>query len=96
MPAASRRRLRNTITCASSIAVTATVRLSHRYIAAANCRTRPSACWIRPVRRLSLEAEVTPPRLEDIQRRIDALEMQSNACSNARRRSRDHSEKLWR
>src|SRR5208282_2929245 len=55
-------------------AVTATVRLSHRYIAGRQLPDKAVSVLDTACARLSLGQNSTPPRLEDIQRQIDSLE----------------------
>ena len=57
-------------------AVTATVRLSHRYIAGRQLPDKAVSVLDTACARLSLGQNSTPPRLEDILRQIDALEVQ--------------------
>jgi ATP-dependent Clp protease ATP-binding subunit ClpA len=67
-------------------AVTATVRLSHRYIAGRQLPDKAVSVLDTACARLSLGQNSTPPRLEDILRRSTRSKCRS-ACSNARRRS---------
>jgi type VI secretion system protein VasG len=91
------RRSRSTTTCASSMRQLQ--RPSVCRIAtspAGNCRTRQSACWIPACARLSLGQNSTPPRLEDVQRPIDALEVQKRVLERETKIGADHAEKLPR
>ncbi|HEX8810397.1 MAG TPA: AAA family ATPase, partial [Terracidiphilus sp.] len=57
-------------------AVTSTVKLSHRYIAGRQLPDKAVSVLDTACARLSLGQNTTPPRIEDLQRNIDALEVQ--------------------
>jgi type VI secretion system protein VasG len=75
-------------------AVTATVRLSHRYIAGRQLPDKAVSVLDTACARLSLGQNSTPPRLEDILRRIDALEVQQRILERETKIGADHAEKL--
>jgi type VI secretion system protein VasG len=75
-------------------AVTATVRLSHRYIAGRQLPDKAVSVLDTACARLSLGQNSTPPRLEDILRRIDALEVQRRVLERETKIGADHAEKL--
>ena len=75
-------------------AVTATVRLSHRYIAGRQLPDKAVSVLDTACARLSLGHNSTPPRLEDILRRIDALEVQKRVLERETKIGADHAEKL--
>jgi type VI secretion system protein VasG len=75
-------------------AVTATVRLSHRYIAGRQLPDKAVSVLDTACARLSLGQNSTPPRLEDILRRIDALEVQRRVLERETKIGGDHAEKL--
>ncbi|MGA2219477.1 MAG: type VI secretion system ATPase TssH, partial [Terracidiphilus sp.] len=75
-------------------AVTATVRLSHRYIAGRQLPDKAVSVLDTACARLSLGQNSTPPRLEDILRRIDALEVQKRVLERETKIGGDHAEKL--
>jgi type VI secretion system protein VasG len=75
-------------------AVTATVRLSHRYIAGRQLPDKAVSVLDTACARLSLGQNSTPPRLEDILRRIDALEVQKRVLERETKIGADHAEKL--
>jgi type VI secretion system protein VasG len=75
-------------------AVTATVRLSHRYIAGRQLPDKAVSVLDTACARLSLGQNSTPPRLEDIQRQIDALEVQKRVLDRETKIGADHEEKL--
>jgi type VI secretion system protein VasG len=75
-------------------AVTATVRLSHRYIAGRQLPDKAVSVLDTACARLSLGQNSTPPRLEDILRQIDALQVQKRILDRETRIGADHAEKL--
>ena len=75
-------------------AVTATVRLSHRYIAGRQLPDKAVSVLDTACARLALGQNSTPPRLEDILRRIDALEVQQRVLERETKIGADHSERL--
>ncbi len=75
-------------------AVTATVRLSHRYIAGRQLPDKAVSVLDTACARLSLGQNSTPPRLEDIQRQLDALEVQKRVLGRETKIGADHAEKL--
>jgi len=75
-------------------AVTATVRLSHRYIAGRQLPDKAVSVLDTACARLSLGQNSTPPRLEDILRRIDALEVQKRVLERETKIGAEHAEKL--
>ena len=75
-------------------AVTATVRLSHRYIAGRQLPDKAVSVLDTACARLSLGQNSTPPRLEDILRQIDALEVQKRVLERETKIGGIHAEKL--
>jgi type VI secretion system protein VasG len=75
-------------------AVTATVRLSHRYIAGRQLPDKAVSVLDTACARLSLGQNSTPPRLEDILRRIDALEVRKRVLERETKIGADHTESL--
>ncbi|MGA2850195.1 MAG: type VI secretion system ATPase TssH [Terracidiphilus sp.] len=75
-------------------AVTATVRLSHRYIAGRQLPDKAVSVLDTACARLSLGQNSTPPRLEDILRQIDALEVQKRVLERETKIGGAHAEKL--
>ena len=75
-------------------AVTATVRLSHRYIAGRQLPDKAVSVLDTACARLALGQNSTPPRLEDLQRQIDALEVQKRVLERETKIGADHAEKL--
>jgi len=75
-------------------AVTATVRLSHRYIAGRQLPDKAVSVLDTACARLALGQNSTPPRLEDVQRQIDALEVQKRVLSRETKIGADHAERL--
>ncbi len=75
-------------------AVTATVRLSHRYIAGRQLPDKAVSVLDTACARLALGQNSTPPRLEDLQRQIDALEVQQRVLHRETKIGADHAEKL--
>ena len=75
-------------------AVTATVKLSHRYIAGRQLPDKAVSVLDTACARLSLGQEATPPVIEDAQRRIDAWEVQKRKLGRETVIGADHAEKL--
>jgi type VI secretion system protein VasG len=75
-------------------AVTATVRLSHRYIAGRQLPDKAVSVLDTACARLSLGQHSTPPTLEDILRRIDALEVRKRVLERETKIGADHAESL--
>jgi type VI secretion system protein VasG len=75
-------------------AVTATVRLSHRYIAGRQLPDKAVSVLDTACARLSLGQNSTPPRLEDTLRHIDALEVQKRVLERETVIGGDHAERL--
>jgi type VI secretion system protein VasG len=75
-------------------AVTATVRLSHRYIAGRQLPDKAVSVLDTACARLSLGQNSTPPRLEDIQRHLDSLEVQKRVLERETKIGADHEERL--
>ena len=75
-------------------AITATVRLSHRYIAGRQLPDKAVSVLDTACARLSLGQNSTPPRLEDVQRRIDSLEVQKRVLDWETKIGADHAERL--
>jgi type VI secretion system protein VasG len=75
-------------------AVTATVRLSHRYIAGRQLPDKAVSVLDTACARLSLGQNSTPPRLEDIQRQLDSLEVQKRVLERETKIGADHQERL--
>jgi type VI secretion system protein VasG len=75
-------------------AVTSTVKLSHRYIAGRQLPDKAVSVLDTACARLSLGQNTTPPRIEDLQRRMDALEVQKRVLERETRLGADHAEKL--
>jgi len=75
-------------------AVTATVRLSHRYIAGRQLPDKAVSVLDTACARLSLGQNSTPPRLEDIQRQLDSLEVQKRVLARETKIGADHAERL--
>jgi type VI secretion system protein VasG len=75
-------------------AVTATVRLSHRYIAGRQLPDKAVSVLDTACARLSLGQNSTPPRLEDIQRQLDSLEVQKRVLERETKIGADHHERL--
>jgi type VI secretion system protein VasG len=68
--------------------------LSHRYIAGRQLPDKAVSVLDTACARLSLGQNSTPPRLEDILRRIDALEVQKRVLERETKIGGDHAEKL--
>ncbi len=75
-------------------AVTSTVKLSHRYIAGRQLPDKAVSVLDTACARLSLGQNTTPPMIEDLQRKIDALEVQKRVLERETKVGADHSEKL--
>jgi type VI secretion system protein VasG len=75
-------------------AITATVRLSHRYIAGRQLPDKAVSVLDTACARLSLGQNSTPPRLEDVQRRIDSLAVQKRVLDRETKIGADHAERL--
>jgi len=75
-------------------AITATVKLSHRYIAGRQLPDKAVSVLDTACARLSLGQESTPPALEDAQRRIDSLEVQRRVLGRETAIGSDHAERL--
>ena len=75
-------------------AVTATVRLSHRYIAGRQLPDKAVSVLDTACARLSLGQNSTPARLEDIVRQLDALEVQKRVLERETKIGADHAERL--
>ncbi len=75
-------------------AVTATVRLSHRYIAGRQLPDKAVSVLDTACARLSLGQNSTPPRLEDVLRQIDALEVQKRVLDRETKIGADHADRL--
>jgi type VI secretion system protein VasG len=75
-------------------AVTETVRLSHRYIAGRQLPDKAVSVLDTACARLALGQNSTPPRLEDVQRQIDNLEVQKRVLDRETKLGADHAEKL--
>lgn len=75
-------------------AVTATVKFSHRYIAGRQLPDKAVSVLDTACARLSLGQNSTPPRLEDITRAIDSLEVQKRVLERETVIGADHTERL--
>jgi type VI secretion system protein VasG len=75
-------------------AITATVRLSHRYIAGRQLPDKAVSVLDTACARLALGQNSTPPRLEDVQRRIDSLQVQKRVLDRETKIGADHVERL--
>jgi len=75
-------------------AVSATVRLSHRYIAGRQLPDKAVSVLDTACARLSLGQNSTPPRLEDTERQLDALEVQKRVLERETKIGADHAERL--
>src|ERR1700761_2356983 len=75
-------------------AITSTVKLSHRYIAGRQLPDKAVSVLDTACARLSLGQNTTPPRIEDLQRKIDALEVQKRVLERETKVGANHSEKL--
>jgi type VI secretion system protein VasG len=75
-------------------AVTSTVKLSHRYIAGRQLPDKAVSVLDTACARLSLGQNTTPPLIEDLQRKVDALEVQKRVLERETKVGANHSEKL--
>ena len=75
-------------------AITATVRLSHRYIAGRQLPDKAVSVLDTACARLALGQNSTPPRLEDVQRRIDSLAVQKRVLERESKIGANHTERL--
>jgi type VI secretion system protein VasG len=75
-------------------AITATVRLSHRYIAGRQLPDKAVSVLDTACARLALGQNSTPPRLEDVQRRIDSLHVQKRVLERETKIGANHAERL--
>ncbi|MGA2248954.1 type VI secretion system ATPase TssH [Terracidiphilus sp.] len=75
-------------------AVTSTVKLSHRYIAGRQLPDKAVSVLDTACARLSLGQNTTPPRIEDLQRKIDALEVQKRVLERETKVGANHAERL--
>jgi len=75
-------------------AITATVKLSHRYIAGRQLPDKAVSVLDTACARLSLGQNSTPPRLEYFLRSIDSLEVQKRILEREEQIGADHSERL--
>ncbi len=75
-------------------AITATVKLSHRYIAGRQLPDKAVSVLDTACARLALGHSSMPPQLEDTLRQIDALEVQKRVLERENVVGADHSERL--
>ncbi len=75
-------------------AVTATVRLSHRYLAGRQLPDKAVSVLDTACARLSLGQNTIPPAIEDATRRIDDLKVQKRILERETTVGEDHSERL--
>jgi type VI secretion system protein VasG len=75
-------------------AVTATVRLSHRYLAGRQLPDKAVSVLDTACARLSLGQNTTPPPLEDAMRRIDDLKVQKQILERESTVGENHAERL--
>ncbi|MFP5230384.1 MAG: type VI secretion system ATPase TssH, partial [Acidobacteriota bacterium] len=75
-------------------AVTATVRLSHRYLAGRQLPDKAVSVLDTACARLSLGQNTTPPALEDAMRRIDDLKVQKQILERESTVGENHAERL--
>jgi len=75
-------------------AITATVKLSHRYIAGRQLPDKAVSVLDTACARLALGQSAMPPRLEDVIRQIDALEVQKRILEREATLGADHAERL--
>jgi type VI secretion system protein VasG len=75
-------------------AVIATVRLSHRYIAGRQLPDKAVSVLDTACARLSLGQNSTPPRIEDILRRVDSFDVQKRVLERETIIGADHAERL--
>jgi type VI secretion system protein VasG len=87
-------RSRSTTRCASSTRRGAAVRLSHRYLADRQLPDKAVSVLDTACARVALGADATPPPSKTPAPRDRRPGRCSRACSSARRRRRDHAERL--
>ncbi len=75
-------------------AVTATVRLSHRYLAGRQLPDKAVSVLDTACARLALGQNTTPPAIEDAMRRIDDLRVQKQILERETTVGEDHAERL--
>jgi len=75
-------------------AVTATVRLSHRYLAGRQLPDKAVSVLDTACARLSLGQNTTPPAIEDATRRLDDLKVQKQVLERETSVGEDHAERL--
>jgi len=75
-------------------AVIATVKLSHRYIAGRQLPDKAVSVLDTACARLSLGQNSMPPRLEDLVRQIDALQVQKRVLERETRIGANHAERM--
>ncbi len=75
-------------------AVTATVRLSHRYLAGRQLPDKAVSVLDTACARLALGQNTTPPAIEDATRRIDDLKVQKQILQRETTVGEDHAERL--
>jgi type VI secretion system protein VasG len=75
-------------------AITATVRLSHRYIAGRQLPDKAVSVLDTACARLALGQNSIPPRIEDILRRIDSFEVQKRTLQREANLGANHTERL--
>jgi type VI secretion system protein VasG len=75
-------------------AITATVKLSHRYIAGRQLPDKAVSVLDTACARLALGQNSMPPALEDVMRQMDALEVQKRVLTRENLIGADHSERV--
>jgi type VI secretion system protein VasG len=75
-------------------AITSTVKLSHRYIAGRQLPDKAVSVLDTACARLALGQNTTPPAIEDLQRKIDAFEVQKRVLEREAKVGANHAEKL--
>ncbi len=75
-------------------AITATVKLSHRYIAGRQLPDKAVSVLDTACARLALGQNSIPPRMEDLQRRLDALAVQKRVLDRETVIGANHAERL--
>ncbi len=75
-------------------AITSTVKLSHRYIAGRQLPDKAVSVLDTACARLALGQNTTPPAIEDLQRKIDAFEVQKRVLERETKVGANHAEKL--
>ena len=75
-------------------AITATVRLSHRYLAGRQLPDKAVSVLDTACARLSLGQNSSPPTLEEVQRRVDSLEVQKRILERETAIGANHDERL--